>query len=246
MSDSHSTPNVPTHIVTGNPVFIHSNPTPQLLKCTDTIENHKDNVRICKFLEIRNMRHLVMFDGVLNKEFLLRYVRNIKQALTWRNTLCNDIDTMNTMLLRAGKQRIHVQGIAQQGKINYDTFGKPKNDNDPDAMLVLFCEKLCGQAPLQLGTITDLNENLEFQRAWRKAAQTECMNLFEKQREQMLCTIETGLRERVELKSEVDTLKAAVAAASDLAVTNKDLKAELDALKEEKAKLKTEEALDVG
>eukprot|EP00961_Rhodomonas_salina_P229768 3105213-Rhodomonas_salina.1 len=99
------------------------------------------------------MRHLVMFDGELDEEFLFRYVRNIKLPLvtpasveskmlhlsfgvqTSRNTLSNAIDTMNTMLLRAGKPRIHVRGIAQQGIVDYDIFGKPKDEQDPDAML---------------------------------------------------------------------------------------------------------------
>eukprot|EP00961_Rhodomonas_salina_P296124 3936073-Rhodomonas_salina.2 len=106
-----------------------------------------------------------MFDGELDEEFLMWYPgRNIKQALvtpasagckmihvtflsaTWRNALCNSIDTMNTMLLRAGKPRIHVRGIAQQGNVNEKIFGTPKDQQDADAM-VLFCEKLGGEAP---------------------------------------------------------------------------------------------------
>eukprot|EP00961_Rhodomonas_salina_P024542 330725-Rhodomonas_salina.1 len=234
----------------------HAAAVEQLPKCSDTIENHADPVLK------DNYRHLIMFDGEVDEELLLLYVRNIKQSLvtpasaeskmiylsfqqkTKRNTICNSLDTMNTMLLRAGKPRIHVRGIAQQGKVDYDLFGKPKYDNDPDAMLVLFCEKLVNQDPVQLGKQVDLNENLEFQRAWRKAEQARCKRLFDKQREQLESTIQTGLQERAELGAENCKLKAEAvekgAVAEQAASAGEKFKDEIKALQADLETLKAE------
>eukprot|EP00961_Rhodomonas_salina_P243673 3292762-Rhodomonas_salina.1 len=88
-------------------------------------------------------------------------------------------------------------------------------------MLVLFCEKLVNQEPVQLGQSVNLNEKLEFQRAWRKAEQIRCQRLFDKQREQLQSTIQTGFQERAELERENTELKgrAAEAAAAAAAAT---------------------------
>ncbi len=91
----------------------------------------------------------------------------------FRNTLCNNLDTMNNKLLRTGKPRIHVQSIDSREKIKHDLNGKPMNESDTDAMLTLFFQMAGDSRVIFLGNISSLENNAEAQRCMKKAAQHE-------------------------------------------------------------------------